>query len=689
MISAPKAIVCTPAGQRHEIGAILAAWAISAAGWQVIYLGADLPARDIARAAEQTGASLVALSIIHPSDDPKLITELSTLRDRLPDGVKIVVGGDAAGSYAKILRKIGAEVAQISGVFPEICASTAGECSGAIPTRRRAPNRSIRCRLVVPVLGFQSKENGVTMSRNIQIAGLLILLLSGLGVSKGLAESDRHGRDWSSYEWTLVSEDTGWEARAGLQVVDLRNNLYLMGGRTPRPPSYPPIIGDSEIWGDVWKSTDLGESWQKILETDDANHWPARAYFEAVTKGDFIYVIGGQNFKVIANPGCPPPYIDCLPFLPASDFFNDVWRSRDGVSWRRMTADAGWEPRAGLSAVVFRGDIYVLGGSQRDDDAVGGDERIYFNDVWKSRDGRNWVLLTASAPWAPRAGARVVVKNGYIYLLGGEAGFFCAPPPCEPPYFNDVWRSRNGVDWELVTEHAPWPARPGHQAVVQKNRIVLFGGFGLSNDPSDPFGSGNPMDVWISANGADWELVSESPWNADSPEQIKYDFDALVLEGRGAGRGPAIYTFGGDRETFDFTDPLNYLNVDNDVWRFGVSEHRSDSFAQDRNVLQIPNSVVGMALGASPNPFTLSTTISFNLASAQSVDLSIYDVSGRHLRTIVEGEIPVGNHLAVWDGRDKQGNPMTSGIYFYRLIAGDQAETRRLILTRSSSGLDR
>ena len=110
--SAPRAVVCTPSGQLHELGALLAASALSAAGWQVIYLGADLPARDIARAAQQTGAGIVALSIIHPGDDPKLIAELSILRDRLPEGVKIIVGGGAAASYAKTLRKIGAEVAQ-------------------------------------------------------------------------------------------------------------------------------------------------------------------------------------------------------------------------------------------------------------------------------------------------------------------------------------------------------------------------------------------------------------------------------------------------------------------------------------------------------------------------------------------------------------------------------------------------
>ena len=67
-----------------------------------------------------------------------------------------------------------------------------------------------------------------------------------------------------------------------------------------------------------------------------------------------------------------------------------------------------------------------------------------------------------------------------------------------------------------------------------------------------------------------WEQVSDSPWNAGSPEEIKYDFDVLVVQGGQSGLRPSIFTFGGDRETFDFTDPTNYLNVDNDVWRFSL-----------------------------------------------------------------------------------------------------------------------
>jgi hypothetical protein len=362
-----------------------------------------------------------------------------------------------------------------------------------------------------------------------------------------------------------IVDDAGWEARAGLQAVRLGGAFYVMGGRSPRAPAGPVVIpGDSDIWGDVWRSRDRGRTWVEVNDGTASDHWPARAYFQAVSKRGRMYVLGGQDFQLIPNPtpGCEPPA--CPPFISTSRFFNDVWSSRDGSSWERLTESAGWAPRAGLTSIVFRDEIYVFGGSFNDDPAVIGGPplRVYFNDVWKSRDGQSWELLTDDAPWSPRAGAAAVVKDGYIYLLGGEEGFLCQPVGfCNPPYFNDVWRTSDGVTWEQVTAAAGWAARPGHQAEVIGGRIYVFGGFGQSLDPTDPFGAANPMDMWSSVDGADWSLVPDTPWLAMGPEDIKYDFAALAAHGM-------IYTFGGDRETFDFFDLTNYLNVDNDVWRY-------------------------------------------------------------------------------------------------------------------------
>ena len=205
-----------------------------------------------------------------------------------------------------------------------------------------------------------------------------------------------------SYTWTNVRptapfDPTMWAPRAGLQAVELRNDLYAMGGRGPFS-----FETETVLYGDVWKSTDAGATWTRTA----SNAWPARGYFGAVTHRGRIFVIGGQNFSTRPNPsypdGCPfqPPDVPCLPVIPDSTFFDDVWSSRDGVTWIQETADAPWEGRAGLSVVVHAGAIYVLGGSQGDDASTGGSGRVLFNDVWMSRDGRNWTEVTGEAPWA-------------------------------------------------------------------------------------------------------------------------------------------------------------------------------------------------------------------------------------------------------------------------------------------------
>lgn len=375
----------------------------------------------------------------------------------------------------------------------------------------------------------------------------------------------------AEYTWRQVADEAPWGRRAGLRVIELDGAFFLLGGRTPRDSTLP---GDSDIFSDVWRSDDLGVTWTQIVESG-GDHWAPRAYFQAVHKDDRIVVLGGQDYGLMENPFCelleqglrPSPSLGidpdapCPEFLPTSDFFNDVWASADGVAWEQLTDDAPWTERAGLSAEVLGDHIYVLGGSTNDDSSIigpSGPTRLYYNDVWRSADGTEWELLTSDAPWSPRAGASLVAFDGALWLFGGEIGFTCDPlPDCEPPYFNDVWRSTNGIDWELIDESAGWSPRPGHQCEALADEVVCFGGFGLIE---------NPMDQWTTADGAEWELLNAAPWNVTDQADVKYDFDSIVVV---TDAGPEVFTFGGDRETFDFSDPDNWLRVDDDVWRFG------------------------------------------------------------------------------------------------------------------------
>jgi hypothetical protein len=83
-----------------------------------------------------------------------------------------------------------------------------------------------------------------------------------------------------------------------------------------------------------------------------------------------------------------------------------------------------------------------------------------------------------------------------------------------------------------------------------------------------------------------------------------------------------------------------------------------------------------------PNPFNPTTAISFTLSEKVHVNLSIFDVEGRLVTTLVDVAMEEGFKEATWEGKDVGGNSVSSGIYFYRLKAGKKVLTRKMVLIR-------
>lgn len=114
---APRLLVALPAGQQHELSALMAAVAGAAEGWRVTYLGPDLPADDLAAAARQTGARALALGIVFPPDDPALPGQLERLRRGVGGELPILVFGGSASAYGAAIEAIGAEPIGGLGAF--------------------------------------------------------------------------------------------------------------------------------------------------------------------------------------------------------------------------------------------------------------------------------------------------------------------------------------------------------------------------------------------------------------------------------------------------------------------------------------------------------------------------------------------------------------------------------------------
>lgn len=96
----------------------------------------------------------------------------------------------------------------------------------------------------------------------------------------------------------------------------------------------------------------------------------------------------------------------------------------------------------------------------------------------------------------------------------------------------------------------------------------------------------------------------------------------------------------------------------------------------------LPSGPKGLLGPVYPNPFGPRTTITFTLPEEDIVELSVYDVSGRRVRSLFRGPATAGDHIAAWDGRNDSGLPVASGIYLVRLRTGRVVETRRLSLLR-------
>ena len=84
-----------------------------------------------------------------------------------------------------------------------------------------------------------------------------------------------------------------------------------------------------------------------------------------------------------------------------------------------------------------------------------------------------------------------------------------------------------------------------------------------------------------------------------------------------------------------------------------------------------------------PNPFSATTALSFELPRPALLSVSVHDVSGRLVRTLLtDAGRGVGRHAVSWDGVDNDGQQAASGIYFFRIEAGAEAVTRKTVFLR-------
>ncbi|TMQ69484.1 MAG: hypothetical protein E6K81_14860 [Candidatus Eisenbacteria bacterium] len=122
-----------------------------------------------------------------------------------------------------------------------------------------------------------------------------------------------------------------------------------------------------------------------------------------------------------------------------------------------------------------------------------------------------------------------------------------------------------------------------------------------------------------------------------------------------------------------------------------LGEIGHDSSDQPFTITANPTAIQGPGEGGphrllqnSPNPFrsATETSIGFVLPGPGSVRLAVYDAKGYLTGVIADGWMPAGAHQVIWDGRDRLGRPVSAGVYFYQLRAGEVRLTQRMVVLR-------
>ncbi|HNT52497.1 MAG TPA: FlgD immunoglobulin-like domain containing protein, partial [Candidatus Syntrophosphaera sp.] len=124
--------------------------------------------------------------------------------------------------------------------------------------------------------------------------------------------------------------------------------------------------------------------------------------------------------------------------------------------------------------------------------------------------------------------------------------------------------------------------------------------------------------------------------------------------------------------------------VSNDAFVFYVDDftiHSVEGYVVSNDDPGVPALATELC-GNYPNPFNPSTTISFSVKEALPVSIGIYNLKGQLVRTLVNEDKAAGSHSVSWDGRDDNGSPVSSGVYFYKMHAGKYSSTKKMILMK-------
>jgi hypothetical protein len=288
-------------------------------------------------------------------------------------------------------------------------------------------------------------ENTTTFSQRSE--HVMISFNNKLWVIGGFDGWDYLNDVWSSSDgkiWTRESAAAAFPARSAHACVVYDGKIWMTGG-------YSDSAG---LFDDVWNSSD-GRNWVRV--SSSAAYYARSAHSMAVFANK-LWIIGGESLDSNDSPV----------------LLDDCWSSSNGSSWQSHSSIVTFFPRKLHTSGVVNNRLWIWGGFGEDADA----NKRTLNDVWSTADGEFWRLETSSAAFPARCAAASTAFNNRIWLIGGAG----SNPYIEGKfYYNDVWASSDGSNWvQILGDSAgggtQFSRRVLHGAAALSDKLFISGG---------------------------------------------------------------------------------------------------------------------------------------------------------------------------------------------------------------------
>lgn len=389
---------------------------------------------------------------------------------------------------------------------------------------------------------------------------------------------------------------------------------------------------------------------------------------EAVTLNGKIYIFGG--------------YADSsnIPIRAIQEF--DPRAPRD-KQWRMVGRMA--MPRSNFVARVYKDRVLIAGGETGLEQAS-----VSAMEVWTLENGST--LLDENAG-LNRIGASGEIWKGIFIVIGGYFGRGVDSSPFSAIVF-DILQRKQKIIVPLPKGLTPY----NHASVLLHDSIYVIGGvrqgvskriykfgamdYNIGRIQPDLFVPRASFEAVVFSKDAAWFIGG---YNEDNPalsstsrftvtgsgRNVRYVLDKAPLLNVGrrelmaAAVGDSIYVFGGRN---------NHNEV---VASCEITSMPASTAVEEKAVARRFHLKQNY-----PNPFNPATTIVFDLPAMQQARLDVFAANGSLMKTLLDAPLGPGEHVVVWNGRDANGAPAASGLYFYKLTTDSHVEFRKMLLVK-------